>query len=315
MQKTNLLVKSKKVDSSHCPTDNFLLSYLRFLRIEKNLSKNTIISYQFDLVKFENYLRTHGIDSTARVSENTIREFISYIKDRRCSARTIARIVSALRGFYRFLLSEGKIQSDPFQNIDSPKLERWLPDVLTVYEIDEIFKQPDITNPLGIRDRAILETLYATGVRVSELINMKQGDFKVEEGMVLVYGKGSKERFVPVGSSAIYWINEYQKKGRIHFAKKGKSLDYLFLNVRGSKLTRDMIRKLVKKYARMANIKKDVHPHTFRHSFATHLLESGADLRVVQEMLGHADISTTQIYTHIDREYLKEVHRTFHPRA
>jgi integrase/recombinase XerD len=166
---------------------------------------------------------------------------------------------------------------------------------------------------LGIRDRAMLETLYATGIRVSELVNLKQSNLMVEDGLVLVFGKGSKERLVPIGRSARHWIEEYRKQSRIHLAKAGKSLDYMFLNVRGTKLTRDMVRKLVEKYSIAAKIGKKVHPHTFRHSFATHLLEGGADLRAVQEMLGHADISTTQIYTHIDREYLKEVHRTFHP--
>jgi len=161
----------------------------------------------------------------------------------------------------------------------------------------------------------MLETLYATGMRVSELVNLKQSNLNVDEGTVLVFGKGSKERLVPIGRSARQWIEEYQKHSRVHLARGGKAQDHLFLNIRGSKLTRDMIRKLVERYTHAAGIGKQVHPHTFRHSFATHLLEGGADLRAVQEMLGHADISTTQIYTHIDREYLKEVHRTFHPRG
>ena len=165
-----------------------------------------------------------------------------------------------------------------------------------------------------MRDRAVLETLYATGMRVSELINLKQRDINFEEGMVLVFGKGSKERIVPIGRSARKWIQRYQRESRMKLAKKSKSLDALFLNVRGTKLGRMTVWKIIRRYARASGIKKEVHPHTFRHSFATHLLEGGADLRVVQEMLGHADIATTQIYTHIDREYLKEVHRTFHPR-
>jgi integrase/recombinase XerD len=187
--------------------------------------------------------------------------------------------------------------------------------VLSIHEVDEILKQPDTADRLGLRDRAILETLYATGIRVSELVNLKQSNLMIDDGLILVYGKGSKERLVPIGSSARRWIEEYQKRSRVHLAKAGRSQDFLFLNVRGTKLTRDMIRKLVEKYSRRAGLRKSVHPHTFRHSFATHLLEGGADLRSVQEMLGHADISTTQIYTHIDREYLKEVHRTFHPRG
>jgi len=168
---------------------------------------------------------------------------------------------------------------------------------------------------LGIRDRAILETLYATGIRVSELVNLKQANLMVDEELILVYGKGSKERLIPIGKSARHWISQYQKNARPFYAKKQKSLDVLFLNVRGTKMTRQAIWNIIRGYASAAGIKKEVHPHTLRHSFATHLLEGGADLRAVQEMLGHADISTTQIYTHIDREYLKEVHRTFHPRG
>jgi integrase/recombinase XerD len=207
------------------------------------------------------------------------------------------------------------VNDDPTQIIDSPKQGKYLPEVLSIQEVDEILKQPDTSRRLGIRDRAMLETLYAAGIRVSELVNLNQSNLRIEDGLMLVYGKGSKERLVPIGRSARKWIEEYQKQTRVHLAKTGKSLDVLFLNVRGTKLTRDMIRKLVEKYSLAAGIGKKVHPHTFRHSFATHLLEGGADLRAVQEMLGHADISTTQIYTHIDREYLKEVHRTFHPRG
>jgi integrase/recombinase XerD len=190
-----------------------------------------------------------------------------------------------------------------------------LPGVLSIAEIDAILKQPDIRKPLGLRDRAILEVLYATGVRVSELTSLKQSNLMFESDLILVFGKGSKERLVPIGSSAIDWVTRYQREVRIHLAKTGRSQDVLFLNFRGGKLSRAAIRDMVVKYAHAAGIKKEIHPHTFRHSFATHLLEGGADLRAVQEMLGHADIATTQIYTHIDREYLKEVHRTFHPRA
>lgn len=290
-------------------------SYLNFLQLEKNLSSNTIISYKFDLEKYRNILSYYKITNPSEITEDLIRKLIAKLKEQGLTARSLARILSAIRGFHRFLLSEEILKNDPLQSIDLPKLEKNLPDVLSVYEIDEILKQPDITDLLGLRDRAILETLYATGVRVSELINIKQSDLKIEEGMILVYGKGAKERFVPIGRSALSWINEYQKKSRVRLMQKGKSKDYLFLNIRGTKLTRDMIRKLVDKYAKLAGLSKKIHPHTFRHSFATHLLEGGADLRIVQEMLGHADISTTQIYTHIDREYLKEVHRTFHPRA
>lgn len=290
-------------------------NYFDFLRLEKNLSSQTLTSYEFDFAKYRNFLVPIGIRNASEVTEKHISKFLAILHRQGLTAQSIARSLSAIRGFHRYLLSEEKVKSDPTQIIDSPKQEKNLPGVLSIAEVDEILKQPDTSDILGIRDRAMLETLYATGIRVSELVNLKQSSLLIEDGMILVYGKGSKERLVPIGRSARHWIEEYQKKSRIYLVKSGKSLDYIFLNVRGTKLTRDMVRKLVEKYSQAAGIGKKVHPHTFRHSFATHLLEGGADLRVVQEMLGHADISTTQIYTHIDREYLKEVHRTFHPRG
>jgi integrase/recombinase XerD len=297
------------------PLDSQIRNYLDFLRLEKNLSSNTLTSYTYDFTSYRNFLVTAGLSTATAVTEDHISKFLTLLRNQRLSPRSVARTLSTIRGFHKFLLGEEETQDDPTQIVDSPKQEKKLPDVLSIFEIDEIFKQPDTSNRLGIRDRAMLETLYATGIRVSELVNLKQSDLKIEDGLVLVYGKGAKERLVPLGKSARQWIENYQKQTRVHLAKTGKSQDILFLNVRGTKLTRDMIRKLVEKYSVSAGITKHVHPHTFRHSFATHLLEGGADLRVVQEMLGHADISTTQIYTHIDREYLKEVHRTFHPRG
>lgn len=203
---------------------------------------------------------------------------------------------------------------DISENIEMPKLKRHLPETLTAEETDKIITLPDISTPAGIRDRAMLETLYACGLRVSELINLSARDIIVDAEIVRVFGKGSKERLVPIGSHALNWINEYLSKVRPMLIKTGKSETALFLNMRGSKLSRMGIWKIIKQYSDLAGI-RDVHPHTFRHSFATHLLEGGADLRAVQEMLGHADIATTQIYTHIDREFIKEVHKTFHPRA
>ena len=295
--------------------DRQIRSYLEFLRLEKNLSSNTLTSYKFDFTKYRTFLISANIQSASGVSEDDISRFLGVLHRNNLSPRSVARTLSSVRGFHRYLLGEGVVKDDPTQIIDSPKQEKFLPDVLTIFEVDEILKQPNTSDRLGIRDRAILETLYATGIRVSELVNLKQSNLVIEDGLILVYGKGAKERLVPIGRSARQWIEEYQKQSRVHLAQPGKSQDVLFLNVRGTKLTRDMIRKLVGKYSVAAGIGKDVHPHTFRHSFATHLLEGGADLRAVQEMLGHADISTTQIYTHIDREYLKQVHRTFHPRG
>lgn len=296
------------------PLQHQIQQYILYLQCEKNVAANTLSSYSLDLQEYMLYLTQHSILDARDVAPTTISHFLEHLRKRHLSPRSLARTLSTLRGFHKFLLSEGIINDDPTELIDSPKLPRTLPSVLSIYEIDQILQQPDVTTPLGIRDRAILETLYATGIRVSELVNLKQANLLFDDGFILVFGKGSKERLVPIGSSAQEWIRTYQRESRITLARQGKSEDYLFLSVRGTKLTRSMIFRLICKYAKAAGITKEVHPHTFRHSFATHLLEGGADLRAVQEMLGHSDISTTQIYTHIDREYLKEVHRTFHPR-
>jgi integrase/recombinase XerD len=312
---SNILKQAEEQKFANTKLDRQIHHYLEFLRLEKNLSPQTLISYKFDFAKYRLSLIHSGIDAASDITEEHIITFLAVLHRQSLTARSIARILSTIRGFHRYLLGEEEVKDDPTQIIDSPKQEKNLPEVLSVAEIDEILKQPDTSNRLGLRDRAMLETLYATGIRVSELIFLKQANLKVDDGLVLVYGKGSKERLVPIGRSARHWIEEYQKQSRIHLTQTGRSQDYLFLNIRGTKLTRDMVRKLVEKYSLAAGLGKKVHPHTFRHSFATHLLEGGADLRAVQEMLGHADISTTQIYTHIDREYLKEVHRTFHPRG
>jgi integrase/recombinase XerD len=297
------------------PLDREIRQYFNFLRLEKGSSQHTLHSYQFDLAKYRAFLVNRNIIAASKVNEENLTEFLKELAQKHLSPRSVARILSAVRGFHRFLVGEGMHDDDPTENIDTPKRSKTLPGVLSVAEIDAILKQPDTRKPLGVRDRAMLEVLYATGVRVSELTNLKQSNLMFESDLILVFGKGSKERLVPIGSSAIDWVTRYQRDVRIHLAKGGRSQDVLFLNFRGGKLSRAAIRDLVAKYARAAGIKKEIHPHTFRHSFATHLLEGGADLRAVQEMLGHVDISTTQIYTHIDREYLKEVHRTFHPRA
>jgi len=295
--------------------DSEIREYFNFLRLEKGSSQHTLHSYQFDLTKYRAFLVNRKIIAANKVKQEHLSEFLKELAQKRLSPRSVARILSAVRGFHRFLVGEGMHDDDPTENIDAPKRSKNLPGVLSVAEIDAILKQPDTRKPLGVRDRAMLEVLYATGVRVSELTNLKQANLMFESDLILVFGKGSKERLVPIGPSAIDWVTTYQRDVRIHLSKGGRSQDVVFLNFRGGKLSRAAIRDLVVKYARAAGIKKEIHPHTFRHSFATHLLEGGADLRAVQEMLGHVDISTTQIYTHIDREYLKEVHRTFHPRA
>lgn len=305
----------KKQIPSKIGLDRQFSIYFDFLRLEKQVAQNTFVSYEFDLARYREYLSSVDVTSADKVTEDHISRFVKSLHEQGLAPRSIARTLSAVRGFHRFLVGEEESNDDPTENIESQKRTRSLPEVLTINEVDKILEQPDTSQPLGIRDRAILETLYATGVRVSELINLKQSNLMFETELILVFGKGSKERLVPIGSSARRWVERYQEESRPLYAKRGKALDSLYLNARGTKMTRQAIWDIIRKYARGAGITKEVHPHTFRHSFATHLLEGGADLRAVQEMLGHADISTTQIYTHIDREYLKEVHRTFHPRG
>lgn len=295
-------------------------SYIHFLELEKNLSENTILSYKNDIKNYINYLSEKNISNPDKISENDVREFVRQLSDLLLSPKTISQNISAIRSFHKFLVNDGYAILNPTENLSLPKLPKNLPEVLTYNEIEKILNSINTGNPNGIRDRAIIETLYATGVRVSELITLKQQDINFELGIVRVYGKGSKERVVPIGSAAISWIKRYQKEARIFFIDNQRRLNYrstdiLFLNVRGKPLTRMAIWLIVSKYTRAAGIDKVVHPHTFRHSFATHLLEGGANLRAVQEMLGHTDISTTEIYTHIDRKYLIEIHKTYHPRA
>lgn len=288
--------------------------------LEKNLSENTIFSYKHNLNEYINFLERKNIYHLHQIKEEIIRDFIKQLSNLHLSPRTVSQNISSIKGFHKFLINDGYTKSDPSQDLTLPKLPKNLPEVLSYEEIEKIINSTDISQPAGIRDRAILETLYATGIRVSELITIKQQDVNFEYAIIRVFGKGAKERVVPIGRAAIEWIKKYQDLARRLFLDNQKrikytSTDVLFLNQRGKPLTRMAIWLLVSKYTRAAKIEKVVHPHTFRHSFATHLLERGADLRAVQEMLGHADISTTEIYTHIDREYLKEVHKTFHPRA
>lgn len=291
-----------------------LRTYLHYLTLEKNLSENSVLSYKLNLVRYIDYLESLGIKKPEAIEEDMLSEFLKSLSELLLSPRSIAQNISTLKGFHKFLVGEGIVKTDPTQNVTLPKLPKSLPDVLTQDEVDLVLKQPDTHLPLGVRDRSILETVYATGVRVSELLSLKQSNINFGDGFVRVFGKGSKERLVPIGRSAISWIKKYQAETRINLANEN-SKDVLFLNSRGKPMSRMAIWDIVDKYVRQARIEKAVHPHTFRHSFATHLLEGGADLRAVQEMLGHSDISTTEIYTHIDREYLKEVHKTFHPRG
>lgn len=294
-------------------------AYLHYLVLEKNASPNTIASYRLDIDRYLDFLERKRVQSIDRATEQNVEAFLRSLRDAKLAPRSVTRAFSAIKGMHKFLLAEGVTKQDPTGAIENPKLERPLPDVLSQSEVDAILNQPgpepqDKRN-LWVRDKAILEVLYATGIRVSELITLKQSNIRPVPGIIRVFGKGSKERMVPIGKPALAWIERYRRECRVKLERRGGGQDALFLNVRGKPMTRMAIWNIVREYVGKAGIQKEVHPHTFRHSFATHLLEGGADLRAVQEMLGHSDISTTQIYTHIDREYLKEVHRTFHPRG
>lgn len=293
----------------------FLKEYLTILRFEKNLSDNTVNSYENDIMKLLEFLNISGITDFNDVKPRTLNEYFLDRKDIGVTSATTARYRSAIKGFFTYLFVNNYIENNPAENLSSTKLMRDLPIVLSFAEVDKILDAPDVESRLGLRDKAILELFYASGLRVSELINLKIGDLLFKDEVIRVFGKGSKERIVPVGTSAVHWITRYLVNARPLLEVKTKSHNIIFLNNRGGKLSRMGIWKIVDRYTQEADIKKAVHPHTFRHSFATHLLEGGADLRAVQEMLGHADISTTQIYTHIDREYIKQVHRDFHPRG
>jgi integrase/recombinase XerD len=294
---------------------DFLKEYLALLKVEKNLSENTITSYQTDLIKLFDFLESEKINDLNDVKYKHLTKYFEKQRDEGINSSTVSRYSSSIKGFFSFMLKERYIKKNPALNLKSTKIARSLPSVLSFNEVEKILDLPKTNDKLGLRDKAILELLYSSGLRVSELLNLKISDLFFDDEVIRVLGKGSKQRIVPIGKSAVNWITEYLKTVRPLLEKRAKSGNLIFLNSRGSKLSRMSIWKIVTKYCEQAEIKKDVHPHTFRHSFATHLLEGGADLRAVQEMLGHSDISTTQIYTHIDREYVKQIHKDFHPRG
>jgi integrase/recombinase XerD len=285
-----------------------------FLLLEQGASPRTHEAYSRDLSRFAGYAVGRGAATPTDVTARLLREYMYHLKDLGLAPASIRRNVSALRTYFKFLLGEGHVARDPSERLESPKRWRTLPEVLSVAEVDRLLASPTLDDPLVFRDRALLELAYGAGLRVSEWISIGVRDVMFDESLVRVFGKGSKERLVPIGRRAIGALASYIRELRPRL-EQGEGRGVLFLNARGQPLTRMGAWKILQKYVARAHIEKHVSPHTLRHSFATHLLEGGADLRAVQEMLGHADISTTQIYTHVDREYLRSVHRKFHPRA
>jgi integrase/recombinase XerD len=288
-------------------------TFLNYLSVERGLSNNTIVSYRKDLTVYLDYIQKSAIDALSKISRNDISNFMFFQKDRGLSPNSISRGLAAIRMFHRFLLREKIVKSDPTSLTESPKLLKKVPQTLTVAEVEALLSQPGARDEQGIRDRAMLETMYATGMRVSEVANLKLDNINSEVGFLRCIGKGNKERIIPLGKKAIASINRYLEASRPKMLKNKKS-EFIFISRLGKKISRQSLWKLIKRYAKAARIKKPMKPHILRHSFATHLLERGADLRSVQEMLGHANIATTQIYTHINKDRLKSIHRMFHPR-
>lgn len=294
--------------------DKLLQAFIEYLLVEKGLSSNTIEAYQRDISKLLEYLKHKSIKQIDNVSKDTLAAYIFYLKKKEQSPATIARQIAALKGFFRFLCLEGVIGVDPSLNLESPKLAKKLPRVLSEEEMINLLEKKNTDKPIELRDLAILELLYATGMRVSELVNLNLGQVDLDLAFVRCVGKGDKERIIPLGLIAVHAIKAYLKEIRPKLLKNVAELA-LFLNHHGQRMTRQGYWKLIKKYAQTTGLTKAITPHTLRHTFATHLLAHGADLRSVQELLGHADVATTQIYTHLTKSRLKEVYEKTHPRA
>lgn len=294
--------------------ETIIEEYLKFIQIEKGLSENTIGAYRRDLKKYQLYMQEQKIAHIDFIDRQTIQECLGSLIDQGASAKSIARFISTIRSFHQFALREKYAAKDPTVLIETPKYEKKLPDVLDVEEVIQLLETPDLTKNNGYRDRTILELLYATGTRVTELIQIEIDDVNLIMGFVKVFGKGNKERIIPLGDTVIEYLDTYINNVRSQLLKKTVT-NVLFLNLHGRPLTRQGIWKLIKQYGLRANINKTLTPHTLRHSFATHLLENGADLRAVQEMLGHSDISTTQLYTHVSKTQIRQMYNQFHPRA
>ncbi len=293
--------------------DRVFRNYLNHIQVEKGLAPNTVAAYQRDIRQFLSYLLSRKCQ-VAAVSKLELSEYVRRLYED-LSPPSVKRGISSLRSFFQFLLLDGYIQADPTETLESPKTWRTLPKYLSEEEVEQLLQQPDLSRPHGLRDRAMLEVLYATGLRVSELVCIRIEEINFDAGFLRTFGKGSKERIVPVGDSALDFVQRYLAGARSHFMRRRRSSVHLFVTQQGKRMTRQYFWLMVRKYGQRMGIEKNLSPHTLRHSFATHLLEHGADLRSVQMMLGHADISTTQIYTHVTRERLKQIYDKYHPRA
>lgn len=293
-----------------------LAEYIIYLKIERGLSANTVTSYKRDIEKYLTFLTEKKITQLDEVSRFEILDFLQTLRQSGAADNSIIRMVSSLRKFHQYLKRESIVSDDPMQLIDTPKKASTLPKAISPQAIEQLLEAPDTTTPLGVRDRTILELMYATGLRISELVNLKLSDMHLTMGFIQTMGKGEKERIIPLGEIASQWLDHYLEGARVYLQdQSAETSEYVFLNSRGKSLSRQGVWKKVKQLALEAGIDQNVTPHTLRHSFATHLLENGADLRMVQELLGHADISTTQIYTHITKTRLKQVYSDYHPRA
>lgn len=293
-----------------------LAEYIIYLKIERGLSANTVTSYKRDIEKYLTFLTEKKITQLDEVSRFEILDFLQTLRQSGAADNSIIRMVSSLRKFHQYLKRESIVSDDPMQLIDTPKKASTLPKAISPQAVEQLLEAPNTTTPLGVRDRTILELMYATGLRISELVNLKLSDMHLTMGFIQTMGKGEKERIIPLGEIASQWLDHYLDGARVYLQdQSAETSEYVFLNSRGKGLSRQGVWKKVKQLALEAGIDQNVTPHTLRHSFATHLLENGADLRMVQELLGHADISTTQIYTHITKTRLKQVYSDYHPRA
>jgi integrase/recombinase XerD len=296
--------------------NDHIQDFIHYLTVERGLANNTIVSYERDLKSYKQFLNEKlNIQEVQNIQRYHILQYLHFLKDQGKSSKTIARHIASIRAFHQFLLREKAADEDPSVHIETPQIERKLPKVLSLEEVERLLETPELTSPIGYRDKAMLELLYATGIRVSEMVHLNLSDVHLIMGFIRCYGKGKKERLVPIGEKATKALEEYLEKGRPKLVRQKHKTDALFLNHHGKRISRQGFWKNLKSIAVKAGIQKELTPHTLRHSFATHLLENGADLRAVQEMLGHADISTTQIYTHVTKTRLKDVYKMYHPRA